>query len=102
MTASRPRLNAAQRQAVEAFRRGAFVRAPSKARLKEGHRTYKKGWEIRFPVGSRSEADVLRRLLKQAGLDAGRAYRKSATSWILPLYGKESVARFLGWLPPSG
>lgn len=91
------RLSPAQRRAVELFHKGACVRTPNEDRLEEGHQKYKKGWEIRFSVRSRSDASELKRILQSLDLRSGRPYRKHQTTWILPMYGREQVQRFLGW-----
>lgn len=87
-----------QRRAVEVFLNGACVRTPSEERREEGHDKYKKGWEIRFSVRSRAEATEVRRTLDAAGLQPGRPYRKHKTTWIVPMYGRDQVTRFLGWV----
>lgn len=96
------RLDPAQRRAVDFFHNGACVRTPNEDRLDEGYRRYKKGWEVRFSVHSRSEATELRRVLVAAGLRSGRSYRKHQTTWIVPMYGRDQVTRFLGWVEGAG
>lgn len=92
-------LTSAQREIAELFlRSGGCVREPNEERRSEGHRTYKKGWEVRFNASAKSEAITIHALLERAGLTAGRPYRKAPGRWILPLYGRDSVKRFLSWV----
>lgn len=92
------RLGPAQRRAVEVFLNGGCVRTPNEDRLEEGYRSYKKGWEIRFTLRSKPEVSQLRLILQDAGLDAGSSYRKRERTWILPVYGRDQVTRFLRWV----
>lgn len=99
-------LTSAQREVVEAFRKNGYVRAPKSDRLTEAHGAYKKGWEVRFPVRSTSEAEALRDSLREAGLEAGKEFAKTKTRWIVPVYGRKQVQRLLDWaqepnLPPT-
>ena len=96
------RLSAARRRAVEYFHAGACVRRPNEDRFEEGAGSYKKGWEIRFSLRSRAECAVLKRVLTAAGLRPGRPYQKHGKTWITPMYGREQVARFLGWVDKAG
>lgn len=88
-----------QREAVSLYEStSSCVRTPSEQRRQEGHEAYKKGWEVRFAVATKADAAEASRLLIRAGLSPGRPYRKSPRLWILPLYGKVPVLRFLEWL----
>lgn len=49
-----------------------------------------KGWEARFRVTNTTEADQLSRALLQAGINAGKAWRKGS-GFIVPVYGEENV-----------
>lgn len=98
MPALASELTTPQRRAAELFSRGGCVRRPNDDRRSEGHRVYKKGWEVRFYVGSKAEAAEAGRILRRAGLVAGRAYYKRPALWILPLYGRDQVERFLAWV----
>lgn len=95
-------LSPAQLRTVESFLKGGCVRVPNGGRRGEGHRVYKKGWEARFYVGSEVAVGKLRRVLARAGLEAGREYVKGPGRWILPVYGREQVARLLGWIETVG
>lgn len=89
----------AQRDAVSVYRSGpSCVCTPNESRRKEGHHIYKKGWEIRVALTSRKEAADAARTLARAGLRPGRPYPKSATRWILPVYGRDATKEFLKWV----
>lgn len=93
------RLSPARRRAVGLFRDGACVRTPNEDRReKESHCVYKKGYEIRFYTRSRAGAAEVERVLTAAGLRAGRPYRKHENTWITPMYGRDQVTLFLGWV----
>lgn len=98
MSAIASAVTASQRRAAELFLRGGCVRRPNADRRPEGHRIYKKGWEVRFYAGTRAEAIEAEKILERAGLQPGRPYRKRPTLWILPVYGREQVERFLAWV----
>lgn len=90
---------AAQRELADRFlASGGSIRKPHESRKSEGSRRYKKGWEIRFNVASKTEAAALQALLQRAGLQGGRPYKKRPNRWIQPLYGRDHVQQFLGWL----
>lgn len=89
---------AAHRRAVKAFLDGGYVRTPNEDRRAEGHHLYKKGWEIRFILHSKPEVARLVRVLEDAGLTPGSAYRRSPNTWAVPVYGREQVTRFMGWM----
>lgn len=50
-----------------------------------------KGWEARFSVKNEAEADQLSQTLLQAGINAGKAWRKGY-GLVVPVYGEENVA----------
>jgi len=65
----------------------ALLRASS-----EGRRTsISRAWDRAAP---RTDA----RLLADAGLRAGRPYRKRRDAWIVPLYGHRAVDQVLAWV----
>jgi hypothetical protein len=76
------------------FKRNGYIRTPSPTRLKEGHQSYKKGWEVRLVLKNNSELSQTRQLLTAAGLKPPRPFRKSL-QWIQPLYGQRVVNLFL-------
>jgi hypothetical protein len=91
--------NPAQRGVVDWYLRwGGCIRRPNEARRPEGSDSYKKGWEVRFYVATKRDAVALQKLLKRAELRGGRPYKKTPKRWIQPLYGRESVGRFMEWL----
>lgn len=49
-----------------------------------------KGWEARFRVKSEAEANQLSRILLEAGINSGKAWRKG-TAFVVPVYGEENV-----------
>jgi len=87
--------NAALTKLAWFFRRNGYIRRQNHSRVKaEGFQKYKKGDEIRLVANSVSELDEIRHLLSQAGIKAGRPFRKS-NQFRQPIYGREQIAFFL-------
>lgn len=87
--------NAALASLAEFFHRNGYVRRQNRARVKsEGFQRYKKGDEIRLIANSPLELDEIRHLLSEAGIRAGRPFKKS-NQFRQPIYGREQVTRFL-------
>jgi hypothetical protein len=77
------------------FERNGYVRRVNMSRRKsEGSQAYKKGDEVRLTADSRKELAEIRRLLKRAGFQLARPFRKSL-QYRQPVYGRPEVARFL-------
>lgn len=95
-------MSTTQRRVVEFFLRGGCLRTPNDDRREEGPAVYKKGWEVRFYTGSRTEAGQLRALLREVGLKPGSPYRKRPNRWIQPVYGREQVETFIRWVRAAG
>jgi hypothetical protein len=76
------------------FRRNGYVRRPNLDRRLAAPRRYKKGYEIRLVAQTLTELQRIRRLLRAAGFEPGRAFAQ-AGHWRQPLYGRQPVARFL-------
>ena len=55
--------------------RKACIREPRPDRIGEGHKVYKKGWELRIVLLTFREVQEVRRLLARVGLKVGRSYR---------------------------
>ena len=84
-----------EKQLAQFFHRNGYVRWQNARRLKaEGHRRYKKGDEVRLVANSKTELATIRRLLRQAGFNPGRPFKKS-WQYRQPLYGRGQVAQFL-------
>lgn len=80
------------------FERTGYVRPhDSQRRIDEGQK-YKKGYEVRFVLGSKSETRTVRRLLRSVGLHSGRPFDKHGRI-VLPVYGEEALRWFLDRLP---
>jgi hypothetical protein len=82
------------------MRRNGCVRLPNRERQREGHRRYKKGYEVRLVAINQKELRLMRRLLKCLQITPGAAYEKQAlrqinSRYVLPIYGKETVLRFI-------
>lgn len=75
-------------------RANSYARVPIADRQEEGWGTYKKGYELRIVVKSQDDLKKLRRLLLDAGIQPGKAYRK-ARQWVVPVYGKVYVSELL-------
>jgi hypothetical protein len=78
---------------VSYFERSGYVRMPQRDRLKEGYRSYKKGWEVRFVVNDERELAELRLLIEGLELVPGNPYNKGARI-VQPVYGKQAVELF--------
>jgi len=79
---------------AEYFERNGYLRYPDPERREKESRTYKKGYEVRLVAYSRQELANIRRMLRAAGLPAGKPFVKVGR-WVQPVYGKEAVERFL-------
>lgn len=80
------------------FARTGYVRrCDAKRRAREGQ-SYKKGYEVRFVLGSEHETRAVRHLLRAAGLRPGKPFRKH-NRLIQPVYGRAAVDWFLAGLP---
>ena len=75
------------------------VRCPDARRMREGWRSYKKGWEVRLIVRSYPEIDRLRAWLCEHALRPGAPYEKGLRL-VQPVYGEDQV-RTLGHLLPE-
>lgn len=71
-------------------RANSYARVPNTDRQDEGWTAYKKGYELRIVVKTQDDLKKLRRLLLEAGIQPGKAYRK-AQQWVVPVYGKQAV-----------
>jgi hypothetical protein len=61
-------------------------------RERDGHRKYKKGWELRLVATTEQEARKLRQALHVIGIEAGQPFPK-ARQTIVPVYGRDQVVR---------
>lgn len=71
-------------------RANSYARVPDETRQEEGWTAYKKGYELRIVVKSQEDLKRVRRLLQDARIKPGKAYRK-AQQWVQPVYGKQPV-----------
>jgi hypothetical protein len=71
-------------------RANSYARVPNTDRQEEGWTAYKKGYELRIVVKTQDDLKKVRRLLLDAGIQPGKAYRK-AQQWVVPVYGKQAV-----------
>ncbi len=72
------------------LRANSYARVPSETRQEEGWGAYKKGHELRIVVKTPDDLKKVRRLLQDASIKPGKAYRK-ARQWVQPVYGKQAV-----------
>ena len=72
------------------LRANSYARVPDETRQEEGWSSYKKGYEMRIVVKSQDDLRKVRRLLQDASIKPGKAYRK-AQQWVQPVYGKQAV-----------
>lgn len=75
---------------AEYLRANSYTRVPDEDRQEEGWSAYKKGYELRIVVKTQQDLRTVRRLLQDASIKPGKAYRK-ARQWVVPVYGKEAV-----------
>ena len=77
------------------FRRNGYVRRQNTEKLADlGYMGYKKGDEVRLTALDAQELKIIRALLKEAGFRPGRPFLKGRFK-RLPIYGRDSVRRFL-------
>jgi hypothetical protein len=76
------------------YTRNGCLRAPNKERQKLEGGYYKHGYEVRLVAKNRAELLKIRSLLRIAGFEVGRPFKKRSQT-ILPIYGKESYFTFL-------
>ena len=75
---------------TEYLRANSYARVPDETRQEEGWTEYKKGYELRIVVKSQDDLKRVRKLLQDASIKPGKAYRK-AQQWVQPVYGKQAV-----------
>lgn len=80
---------------AEYVRANSYARVPNAERQDEGWNAYKKGYELRIVVKTQNDIRKVRRLLLEAGINPGKAFRK-ARQWVLPVYGKQAVKSLVG------
>lgn len=78
------------------FNRNSYCRRPDEDRLQEGHRAYRKGWEVRLVLKDEDEVGLVNPLIRRVGLNPGKAFQKGK-KWIVPVYGREAVESFQQW-----
>lgn len=94
---SKARTGQMESELVSAFQKNGYLRFPDPDRRKLETRNYKKGFEIRIVVESKSGVAPLARLCRQLELKPGKPYSKGER-WVLPIYGREAVERFQKWI----
>ncbi len=72
------------------IRANSYARVPDETRQDEGWKEYKKGYELRIVVKTQEDLKRVRKLLQDARIKPGKAYRK-AQQWVQPVYGKQAV-----------
>lgn len=85
-------------EVVAAFLRCGYIRRCDADRRGRDGQSYKKGFEVRFVVGSPGDLRVVRRLLEEVGLRPGRPFRKHGRL-VQPVYGRAVVDWFVAHLP---
>jgi hypothetical protein len=86
---------------AQLFQRNGYIRVPQEARRRELGPRYKKGFEVRLVLKSEEELEEARHLLEQAGLKAGRPFKKFK-EFAQPIYGKRAVDLFSPWAVSHG
>lgn len=81
---------------ADLFLRNGCARSPDPHRRKADGRRYKKGYEIRMHLATKSELTETLRLLRRAGLASGTPYPKR-NQWVVPIYGRDPYARITAW-----
>jgi hypothetical protein len=93
-TKSQP-ASSVRRRLREFYKRSGWVQARPDPKLRAKRKAnYKRGYEVRVAVASKQELAEVQRLLNQSGLKPGKPFKK-VNRIVLPIYGKESVERFL-------
>jgi hypothetical protein len=96
-------MKASQRRVAEYFLRNGYLRAADPRLRRDRGQAYKKGYEVRFVLGSSGELKEVRALLRDAGIRPGRPFRKHSRL-IQPVYGDAAQITILSWvgkLPPA-
>lgn len=76
------------------FERGGYIRRYDPERRAQEGQGYKKGYEVRFVLGSEDDLQVVRRLLTAAELRPGKPFRKHQR-YVQPVYGRAAVDWFV-------
>ncbi len=74
---------------------------PKRRRTKPQKRKYHKGYEIRLAAFDYQELVEIRRALRAAEFTHGQPFDKGGRR-VVPMYGKEQVARFLALVEATG
>lgn len=81
-----------------------YFRLPNQARLEDGPRLYKKGYECRLSADSKEEAERLIQALESLGIRPGKPFAKHRQV-VVPVYGLEQIRvlikPFLRGRPPE-
>lgn len=85
-----------QRRLARFYRRNAYTREPKAERLEDGHRSYRKGWEVRFVLRDLDEVTIVEGLLRQLGFNPGKPFAKHRR-WVVPVYGEDVVNSLRRW-----
>jgi hypothetical protein len=84
------------------FLRNGYTRSVDEVRReRDGHRVYKKGYEIRFVAFSEDEAQQIFEALGVAGFRPGSPWLKFGRI-IVPVYGKAQTERLLAEMDAAG
>lgn len=89
-----PRNPSAVAELAFLFKRNGYVRRLNPKRRSAEGQGYKKGDEVRLVADTKAELAHLRRLLRRCGFPRGRAFVKGL-QYRQPIYGRQTVARFL-------
>jgi ribosomal protein S8 len=76
---------------AELFHRNGYIR---QRKAEENGHVVKKTSEVRLTANSKSELQMIRKMLKEVGFEAGKPYAQS-NQFRLPIYGQNAVSRFL-------
>lgn len=90
----------AKKVVKQAFLKAGYVRWRDPKKLLRAPKSYKKGYEIRFPLQTGTEGRLLMKALRALEIEPGRPFAKHSRI-IVPVYGREQVERILeftgGW-----
>jgi hypothetical protein len=79
---------------ADLFGRPGYVRVPNPERQqKDGHRRYKKGWEVRLVAADEAEVRLLERMAATLDYAPGASFRKGR-KFVVPIYGESAVRAF--------
>jgi hypothetical protein len=82
------------------FERNGCFRLPNRRKRKQLKERYKKGYEVRLILNTKTELAIARRLLRRLHFKLGRPYQKRS-QLVQAVYGKVMCERFRKLIVPT-